>query len=1182
MTFLAAFQVLLSKYVGRGDVVVGTTIANRSRPEIEGLIGFFANTLALRLDLTDNPPFREALGRVREVTLGAYAHQDLPFEKLVEAVHPVRDMSRTPVFQVAFEARDESVARLSLRGLRVTPEPIAAITAKYDLSLLLQERDGEPARLDVEYNADLFQSASVDRMLEQFEVLLQAVIDDPGRRVADLPLLSETAEHQLLVQWNDTGVPLPESPLVHRRFEAQVRAVPDAIAVTFEHWQLTYRELNARANQLARSLRTAGVGPEVLVGIFMERSLEMVIGMLAVLKAGGAYLPLDPGYPAERLRFMLDDSSTTIVLTQERLRAQLPMTSAVVLSVDAEWPTLSRHSDEDVVADVSLENLAYVIYTSGSTGRPKGAMLGHAAIANHMNWMCREFPLCPGDTVLQKTPISFDASVWEFYAPLLAGARLVLARPGGHQDVAYLLDAIARYGVTTLQVVPSLLRMLLDQADIDRSSSLRRMFCGGEALTAELRDRFFACVDAELHNLYGPTETCIESVTWGCDRDRSRWTVPIGRPIDNTLVYLLDDSRCPTPIGVPGELHIAGLGLGRGYVNRPDLTAERFTPQPFPGHSGARVYRTGDLARYQPDGIIEFLGRRDHQAKVRGFRIELGEIESVMRQHPGVGDAVVLVREDTPGDQRLVGYLEAREGLAPSSQELRRTCRTRLPDYMVPSSFVQLEALPLTANGKVDRRALPAPQTSVGDETYVAPRNYREIRLAAMFADVLGLDRVGLHDNFFEIGGHSLLATKVVSRIRAAFGTELPLRRVFESPTVSELARCLGEEEARSSGTPEANLPPLERSRHEGPLPLSFAQQRLWFLDQMEPGNPYYNMPAALRVSGEVQVAALERAFAEIVRRHEVLQAGYVLEQGQPVQVRMASPHLAVRIVDLSSLDEAVQDAHVRRLAALDAHRPFDLSAGHVVRVTILVCGERSHTILFAMHHIVSDGWSLAIVVRELSVLYAAFRDGHPSPLDELPVQYADFAVWQRRWLESDGLKSQLAYWKTRLGGQLPTLDIRTDRPRPEIETFGGADEVHLIPNALARELNRLSAREHVTLFMTLVAAYKTLLYRHVGQDDVVIGTDLAGRNQPELEGLVGFFVNLLVLRSDLSGNPTFRAVLARVRETAMGAFAHQDVPFDQLVEELQPKRHRSRTPLFQMLFVMENVPLDRPCGCRA
>jgi hypothetical protein len=494
---------------------------------------------------------------------------------------------------------------------------------------------------------------------------------------------------------------------------------------------------------------------------------------------------------------------------------------------------------------------------------------------------------------------------------------------------------------------------------------------------------------------------------------------------------------------------------------------------------------------------------------------------------------------------------------------------------MVPAAFVTLDALPLTSNGKVDRNALPAPQASSSEETYVAPRNDREQRLANMFAEVLGMDRVGVHDNFFEIGGHSLLATKVMSRIRAAFGTDVPLRRLFENPTVLELARSLEKEEAHWSSPADLEMPPLERIRHDGPLPLSFAQQRLWFLDQMEPGNPYYNMPTALRLSGDLRVSALERAIDEVIRRHEVLQNCYVLEQGQPTQVRMPRRNPTLPIVDLSSLEGASRDEHEQLLAAADARRPFALATGPVVRAVLIKRGKSSHAILFAMHHIVSDGWSVAVIVRELSTLYEAFCAGRPSPLPELPVQYADFAVWQRRWLESDGLESQLTYWRTRLGGQLPVIDIRADRPRPEIETFRGADEIQHLPSDLTRELNRLSIRENVTPFMTLVAAYKTLLYRNVGQDDIVVGTDLAGRNQADLEGLVGFFVNLLVLRTDLSGNPTFRTLLARVRETAMGAFAHQDVPFDKLVEELQPKRHRSRTPLFQMLFVMENVPME-------
>jgi amino acid adenylation domain-containing protein/FkbH-like protein/FkbM family methyltransferase len=1166
MTFLAAFQVLLTKYVGRGDVVVGTTIANRLRPELEGLIGLFVNTLALRLDLTDNPSFRETLSRVREVTLGAYAHQDLPFEKLVEALQPVRDMSRTPVVQVSIEAREESVATLSLRGLSVTREAITAITAKNDLSLLVVEQDGTPVRFDIEYNVDLFQSSSMDRLLEQFEVLLQAVVDDPGRHVADLPVLSETERRQLLVEWNATSAEWPDECL-HELIEAQVRTCPDAVAVVDDDQQLTYGELNRKANQLARYLRSLGLGSESRVGLCLNRSIELVIGVLGVLKAGAAYVPMDPAYPSSRLAFILEDSVASVVLSNERLAASLPAHNARVVFLDSTLQSVTAESGENLGRQGDSRNLSHVIYTSGSTGRPKGVAIEQRSVVTLVRWSLENYSREELAGVLAATSICFDLSVWELFVPLSTGGTVILAPTA--------LDLPALHGaqrVTLVNTVPSAIAELLRAGGIP--SSVRTVNLAGEPLTTELSDALYATATIEkVCDLYGPSE----DTTYSTFARRAVGDRPtIGRPLANTRVYLGELGRSPVPIGVAGEVQLSGAGLARGYLDRPDLTAERFLPDALGPTPGQRLYRTGDLARWRADGRLDFLGRIDHQVKIRGFRIELGEIEAALRELTTVREAIVLAREDQPGVKRLVAYLSA-NGQAPTVTDLRDHLQDRLPGYMIPTAFVILDSLPLLPNGKVDRRALPAPdQTRPELEgAFVAARNSVERQVAEIWCQVLGLEQVGVHDNFFELGGHSLLATKIVSRIRAVFGTELPLRRVFESPTVSELARSLGEVEARSSGAPGADMGPLERTVHDGPLPLSFAQQRLWFLDQMEPGNPYYNMPAALRLSGHVQMAALESAFSEIRRRHEVLQTGYVLQHGQPMQVLMPHNDVPVRFVDLSSLDEALRDEEVQRLAALDARRPFDLSRGEVLRVTLLKCSETSHTMLFAMHHIASDGWSLAIVIRELSVLYAAFGGGRPSSLTELPVQYADFGVWQRKWLESDGLKLQLAYWKARLGGQLPTLDIRTDRPRPEIETFRGADEILLIPRTLSTELNRLSAREHVTLFMTLVAAYKTLLYRNIGEDDVIVGTDLAGRNRAELEGLVGFFVNLLVLRSDLSGNPTFRDLLVRVRETAMGALAHQDVPFDRLVEELRPKRHRSRTPLFQMLFVMENIPQE-------
>jgi amino acid adenylation domain-containing protein len=1164
-----AWAILLSRYSRTDDVVYGTTSSGRPADLAgsESMVGLFITMLPVRARVPAGAPVLSLLTSLQQQQVEQREYEYAP---LVDIQRWSDVPSATPLFESAFIFENYPVQPFSHgdEGGLAVREDVAESRTNYPLIVVVAP--GEQLSLRIDYDGSRFTGPTVARMLDHLASLLDGMVRDAHRRVDDISMVTDAERQLLLVEWNDTGVPLPESPLIHRRFEAQALEAPDAIAVTFEHQQLTYRDLNARANQLARLLRTAGVGPEVLVGIFMERSLEMVVGILAVLKAGGAYLPLDPGYPGERLRFMLDDSSTTVVLTQERLLPQLPKTSAVVLDVDAEWPTLSQYSEVNIGTVVSLQNLAYVIYTSGSTGRPKGAMLAHGAIANHMNWMCREFPLHTGDAVLQKTPISFDASVWEFYAPLLAGARLVLARPQGHQDAAYLLDAVTRHGVTTLQVVPSLLRILLDRAEIDRISSLRRLFCGGEALTIELRDRFFACVDAELTNLYGPTETCIESIVWRCDRHRSGSTVPIGRPIDNTCVYLVEDSGRPTPIGVPGEVHIAGVGVGRGYMNRPDLTAERFIPRQVPGDTGARVYRTGDLACYQPDGTIEFLGRRDHQAKLRGFRIELGEIEALLNHHPQLKAAVVVVREDTQGDQRLVAYVVPHE-TSPDATVLRSYLKTSLPEYMVPAAFVTLDALPLTPNGKVDRRALPVPDRHAIESSYVAPRSPVEEILAGVWASVLGVRQVGAHSDFFELGGHSLLATQVGSRLRTLFGLDLPLRTLFEHPTVAALATAI--EKAKPGGA-VAFAPAIRPRATAGDAPLSFAQERLWFLDQLEPGGSAYVVPGAVRLTGRLQPAAFDAAYREIVRRHTGLRTVFARgEDGRPVQHVTDGTSITLNLVDLSQLVPDAVEGTVRALATRAATQPFDLAAGPLVRGTLLRLGDEAHVALFAAHHIVTDGWSMGVMVQEVVALYADFTAGHPSGVAEPALQYADYAVWQREWLEGEVMDAQLAHWKARLAGAPALLELPTDRPRPPVQRFVGASE----PVGLSREtsaaLVALSRREGATLFMTLLAAFQTLLARYTGQLDILVGTPIAGRTRAETERLVGLFVNTLVLRADLRDDPSFRSLLARTRETALEAYAHQDLPLERLVDKLDLARDLSRTPLFQAVFVLQNAP---------
>ncbi|HEY7768547.1 amino acid adenylation domain-containing protein [Longimicrobium sp.] len=1165
MTLLSAFQVLLSKYAGSEDVVVGSPIAGRTRGEVEELIGFFVNTLVLRTHLGGDPSFRETLRRVREATLGAYAHQEVPFEKLVAELQPERSLSHSPLFQVMFTLQDAEGRGSAIPGLNVSGVGAELGNAPFDLSLTLA---ATPRGLHgaLNYNTDLFERGTAERMLGHLERILEQVADDIDVRLSRLNLLGEAERALVLEEWNRTEAEIPSDRCIHELFEAQVARPPDAVAVRFEEESLTYRELNARANQLAHHLVRHGVGAEVRVGVLMERSLEMVVSLLAVLKAGGAYVPLDPGLPAERLAYMLDDSAVPLVLVQAALRDVVPARQGVtVLAVDALAEEIAAESAENPVGGAGPDSLAYVIYTSGSTGRPKGVMNQHRGVVNRLVWMQSHFLLGADDVVLQKTPFGFDVSVWEFFWPLQQGARLVMARPDGHRDPAYLRDLIERERVTTLHFVPSMLQPFVDAVEDGRCASLRHVVCSGEALPPALVRRFYDrfAGPVVLTNLYGPTEAAVDVSCWTCPREDETDVVPIGRPVWNTRLYVLDAALEPVPVGVPGELYIGGVQVARGYLDRPAMTAERFVPDPFSAEGGARLYRTGDRARWRADGAIEYLGRLDFQVKVRGFRIELGEIESVLRSHGSVADCVVVARAEA-GETRLVAYVAG----AVETDTLREHARRSLPEYMVPSAFVLLDALPLTPNGKLDRKALPAPELASAEDRYVPPRTPVEEVLAGIWAEVLRLERVGVTESFFELGGHSLLATRVVSRIREVFGVEVPLRALFEGPTVAELARRV--EEMRRAGVPV--LPPVMRTERPGPLPLSFAQERLWFIDQMEPGSALYNIPVARCLRGALDAAALERALGEIIRRHETLRTVFRVMDGSPVQVIAPFGGFSLPIEDLSGLGEADREAAVRRRAGEEAVRPFDLAAGPLFRGALLRLDSEDHVLLLSMHHIVSDGWSMGVLYRELSSLYAAYLEGGESPLPELAVQYADYSVWQREQLRGEVLDGQLSYWRERLADAPALLELPTDHPRPPVQTHRGATvPVELSPELL-EGLQALGRSEGATLYMTLLGAFQVLLGKYAGSEDVVVGSPIAGRTRGEVEELIGFFVNTLVLRTDLGGDPSFREVLRRVREATLEAYENQEVPFEKLVAELQPERRLSHSPLFQVLFTLQNA----------
>jgi amino acid adenylation domain-containing protein/non-ribosomal peptide synthase protein (TIGR01720 family) len=1177
MTLLAAFKTLLHRYSGQTDITIGTPVANRDRVEIEPLIGFFVNTLVLRTDLSGDPRFDELLGRVRETALGAYAHQDLPFERLVSELQPERSLSHTPLFQVSFILQNVPEADLTLPGLTLSQFNVGVAAVQFDMTMSMVETPDGIAGV-LEYNTDLFEAATIERTLSHFQTLLDAAANRPDARLSELPLLSAGEERRILFDWNQTRARFEPDVewCLHKHFERQVERTPDAVAVVFDHLELSYAELNAHANQLAHRLRAEGVGPEVAVGVCAERSVEMVVALLGILKAGGAYVPLDPALPRERLAFMLEDAGIKVLLTQRGLSDVLPASGAAVLFLETELKGVGNEGELGVENTVTADNLAYVIYTSGSTGRPKGAMNTHRAICNRLLWMQEAYQLDSSDRVLQKTPFSFDVSVWEFFWPLMTGARLVLALPGGHQDGEYLARTIEAEQITTLHFVPSMLRVFLEVPDLAGCASVRRVICSGEALPFDLQERFFERLDAELHNLYGPTEAAVDVTAWKCERASARHLVPIGRPIANTEIYLLDRHQQPVPVGIAAELHIGGVCLARGYAGHPELTAERFIPHSYGGVPGERLYRTGDLARYLPDGEIEYLGRLDNQVKLRGFRIELGEVEAALGEHEAVDECAVLVGQTESGEQRLEAYLvvDAAAGQGSTATELRAWLRERLPEYMVPNVFVLLDELPLSANGKLDRRALlqlSAEREQAGvDAAYVAPRDPVEAALAGIWTEILNLKQVGINDNFFDLGGHSLLATRVVSRLREAFEVELPLRRVFETPTIAGIA-------AKVNGLLRGDAlghvpPPLVAVARRGGSPLSFAQQRLWFLEQLEPGGSAYNLATAVRLKGPLDSQLLELTFNEIVRRHEALRTTFEQVEGRPLQIVHPPTQARLVIEDLSELAEPEREAQARRLAAVEAQRPFDLTRGPLLRTSLLRLAADQHVVLLTMHHIVSDGWSLEVLVREVSALYEAFSKGEASPLVEPAIQYADFAEWQQQWLRGEVLDAELAYWRKRLEGAAPLLELPADHVRPQVQSYRGASESVALPASVAESVKRLSRELGATRFMTLLAAFKILLARYSGQQDIVVGTPVANRTRLEVEDLIGFFVNTLVLRTNLSGDPSFRELLGRIKETTLGAYAHQDVPFEKLVGEMHPERTLGHTPLFQVMFTFQNA----------
>jgi amino acid adenylation domain-containing protein len=1576
MALVAVLSTLLCRYADQDEVMIGSPTAGRNRSEIEGLIGFFVNTIVLRVDTSGDPSFRELLRRVKALAVDAYAHQDLPFEKLVSELQPDRDLSRSPLFQVACVFQKGTRAQLKLPGLALEPLDLHNGTTKFDLSFFLTEM---PDRLAVklEYDADLFAADTIRRMLANFETLVASVVDAPEEPLSSARLVSQAEERRLLVEWNDTAAEYPRDRPLHRIFEERAAGDPGAPALEHGGDRVSYGELNHRANVLARALIERGVAKGSRVGLCCRRSVEMVAGLLGILKSGAAYVPLDPDLPPERLAFLVRDTSAALVLCDEASRNRVPGNAeALGLAID---PGMDRGAAGDPGIRCAAEDAAYVLYTSGSTGEPKGVVVPHRAVVNYLWWCTRAYDVAGGRGAPVHSPLAFDLTVTSLFSPLLAGrVASILPETAGIESLAEVLRSAG--GFSLVKITPAHLRLLERELDPDDArGATRALVIGGEALTAEsltfwrrpdLRTRLF--------NEYGPTETTVGCCVYEVEAsDPHSGPVPIGRPIANTRLYVLDRNRRVLPQGATGELYVAGDAVALGYLGKPGLTAERFLPDPF-GDGQGSLYRTGDLVRYRSDGRLEYVGRADDQVKIRGYRIEPGEIEAVLAGHPSVDEVAVVAREDTAGDRRLVAYFsvdakrvsadegrarveqwqrlyeatyaeppatgdatfnlagwtssytgepidpgemeewvagtvsrilernprrvleigcgsglllfriaprceryhgtdfssvaldavrreidrshpdlvsrvrltqsvaedfrgvedgayeavvinsviqyfpdaaylsrvvegalravspagfvfigdvrslpllelfhvavaihrspgtttagsllasaaarqaaeeelvvspaffaallrtggfpgrvdilpkpgrahneltqfrydvilsaapragsepavcvdweaqgltparlqsilsresrpvvvtgipnarttgvvhardaarrdpsrpaadllhslwEARpEGVEPedlvdlarscrrrveldwssghpegrfdaafrgrdgaagrlsrastpaparltndpgrarfarrTASELRDFARRRLPASMVPSAFVALETLPVTSHGKVDRAALPPPTGLRGemDRPWVAPRDETERRIAEIWSQVLGLDRVGVEDNFFSLGGHSLLAVQVLARLREEIGADLPLRAMFESPTVAELAGRV-----RRRGRSPAAEPALAPGARASLLPLSFSQQRLWFLDQLAPGSAAFNVPEALRLRGRLARAALLRGLEEIVRRHEALRTRFLDVDGIPFQRVGPVWQPVAHFEDLAGVPAAEREERARTLAAREAARGFDLAAGRLLRATLIRLSDDDHVLLLTLHHIASDAWSVAVLHRELRVLYGAFAAGESSPLPELPVQYADYAAWQRSSLSGDALEPQLAYWRARLSGAPTAIELPFAMPRPAQRSGRGARHSRTLPPSLTASLKELAGAEKVTLFMLLMAGFCTLLSRETGQEDIVVGTDVANRTRVELEPLIGFFVNVLPIRVDLSGEPSFRTVLSRTRDAAVGAYGHQELPFEKLVEELRPERLAGRNPLVQLLLVMENDPIMDP-----
>ncbi|MFE4458186.1 amino acid adenylation domain-containing protein, partial [Nocardia tengchongensis] len=1215
MVMHSALAVLLSRLSGESDIAIGTPVAGRGERALDDLIGMFVNTLVLRTEVDGGRGFAELLDAVRGTDIQAFGHADLPFERLVEILNPARSQARHPLFQVMLSFQNTGITELELPGLTVSAVDLPIDTAKFDLQLVLTENATPESGITAEliYATDLFDAATMERFADRFDRLLKAVAAQPDRAVGDIDLLVGGERTRVLRDWNRTTADVvsvlaeltsgtlsaedtaagevvrsasgDSGETLVALFEAQAVRTPAATAVGFEGTSLSYAEFAGRVHQLARKLVDVGVGPESLVALGIRRSLDLVVAMYAVIEAGGAYVPLDLDQPADRIDYVLETAQPVCVLTTERdgfTHASVP--TIAVDTADLSDYSIASLTDADRRAPLQASNTAYVIFTSGSTGRPKGVAVPHSAIVNRLIWMQAEYDLTADDVVFQKTPATFDVSVWEFFWPLQIGAKLVVAKPDGHRDPVYLAETIAREGITTAHFVPSMMAVFVAEPAAAECTSLRSVFASGEALPATTAQQMRRVTGADLHNLYGPTEAAVD-VTYHEVVDADTETVPIGRPVFNTQVYVLDARLHPVAPGMAGELYLAGVQLARGYVARPDLSADRFVANPFT--PGKRMYRTGDLVTWTADGELEYIGRTDFQVKLRGLRIELGEIEAALTAHDSVTQAVVVLRSDARTGDALVAYVVpaaapstepvALDADAVDTEALREHLAGLLPSYMVPAAFVAMGSFPLSANGKLDRRALPEPEFAAREFRAAATR--AEEIVASVFAEVLGLENpVGADDDFFELGGNSLIATQVVARLGAALNTRVPVRTLFDAPTVAALAARV-EAQAGTGGRRA-----LVAQARPDEIPLSLAQQRMWFLNRFDTASAVNNIPLAVRLTGDLDTAALLAAVGDVLERHEVLRTIYPENaEGRGVQVILPADQVRLDSAANAGIHGGgtglapieVAEAELRDRIAELVLTGFDVTAAAPVRAGLFRvsdAGVPTHVLVFVVHHISGDGWSVRPLARDVMLAYAARANGDAPQWAPLPVQYADFALWQRETLGSEDdadslISQQVAYWSNDLAGLPDQIDLPSDRPRPAVASNAGGVHEFAIDAELLAGLESLARQHGASLFMVVHAAFAALLARLSGGDDIAIGTAVAGRGEQVLDDAIGMFVNTLVLRTGVDSGEKFTELLARTKDSDLAAFGHADLPFERLVEILNPARSQARHPLFQVML---------------